>query len=328
MDNDFKKRIKVSIISDFTTDMERIEVFRNFVDSQKSHFENYINFINNELCVLKSYRIVSDYTKLLARIKSLESSIRNDERKALNDIFGIEVDSATPGEFAFVVMLLKDTLEETREFVHNKDNGYVAHHYSGYPKAGNIVQRFEEMLSKTYEPEEMMEEYMKKMPAATKENVDTEKLNAYYEKFCNDLNGYLDKIRGLIKGERLKNLKTKLRKVEQDYHKTEKLKTGEFISEYQPIIEGQFKTIQVAIEANIGTASHGDYKGEKIETIQKEFDKNGGFPFSRMPTMYVSELKWDQDGKPIPPRILSSREAAAQLYPSLIVDDRGVGGNR
>lgn len=341
MNNDFKERIKVDVEQYLEeknplTDIEKIDVLRKFIDSQKEHFESYINFVNAELCILKDYRIVSDYTKLLARIKSIESSIKNDDTKALNDVFGMEIDSGTPGESAFITKLFKDTLEETREIIHNNDSGYIAHHYSGYPKAGNIVEGFEEILNhKQYDSKEMYESYIKKLPAKALEKLQEDekkiiKLKEYCKKFCDNLNNYLEKNIKQIKKERLINLKVKLGKVEQEYHKAEKLRRGEYVNEEQPIIEVQLKTIQIAINANIGTANHGAYKGEKIEEIQEEYDRNGGLPFSKLPEkMYVSELKKNIKGVPIPPRILSSKETAAQLYPSLIVEeDIKIGGDR
>lgn len=337
MNNDFKERIKVECLEEKNplTDIEKMEVLRKFIDSQKNHFESYINFVNIELCILKDYRIVSDRTELSARIKSIESSIKNDDNKALNDVFGMEIDSATPGESAFIAMLFKDTLEETREVIHNKESGYVAYHYSGYPKAGNIAERFEDILNhEAYDPKEMYESYIKKLPLKTLEefNKDEEKikrLKEFCEKFCNNLNHYIEKKIKRIKKERLINLKLKLEKVEQEYHKAEKLKANTYVDVEQPIIEAQLKTIQVAIDADLGEASHEFYKGEEIERIQEEYDRNGGLPFSKLPIMYESELKRDKNGVPIPPRILSSEETAAKVYKSLIVvKDREIGGDR
>ena len=103
----------------------------------------------------------------------------------------------------------------------------------------------------------------------------------------------------------------------------EKLKNTGTENYFQPIIECQFKTIQVAIEANIGSSSHGDYKGEDMNKIQKEYDAMGGLPLSRLPIMYKSNLETDGNGQAIPPRLLSSDETAKALYPSLIVNKKG-----
>lgn len=324
MSNEFKDGLKVENLKPLHTvnDVEEEMLYKEFVDIQKGHFVSYINFFNAELCVLKHYGIVSDYTRFLARIKSPESAIKNDKTKALNDAFGVEVDSATPGESAFIAMLFMGTVKETKEAVKNKENKYIAHHYSGYPKVGNIVERLEEILNKTYDSKELLDAYMAKLPDKVKEDMtEKEKRQAkeYFESFCNDLNFYIKLINNSLNANNLKSLKRDLKLVEQEYHKEENLES----SEIQPIIEGQFKTIQAAIEANLGTASHDAYKGEDMKTVQREYDKNGGLPLSKLPTMYKSNLETDENDKPIPPRVLSSDETAKALYPSLIVKKKG-----
>lgn len=327
MSNEFKEGLKVGDLKPLynVNDVEEEMLYKEFIDTQKGHFVSYIKFLNAELCVLKHYGIVSDYTRFLARIKSTESAIKNDQTKALNDAFGIEVDSATPGESAFTVMLFMGTVEETKEAVKNKPNKYIAHHYSGYPKVGNIVEKLEEILdeNKIYEYEELFNSYMTKLPDSVKNDMtleDIEQVEEYFENFCNNLNSYKELINKSLNANNLKSLKRDLKRVEQEYHKVEELENS---SENQPIIEGQFKTIQTAIEANLGIASHDAYKGEDIKTIQREYDKNGRLPLSKLPTMYKSNLETDENDKPIPPRVLSSDETAKALYPSLIVKRKG-----
>ena len=186
MSSDFKESIKVKNYE--INDTEKEMLFRKFVDSQRNHFESYMNFINSELCVLKHYSIVSDFTRFLARIKSVESSVKNDKTKALNDVFGIEVDSATPGESALVVMLLNSTLSCTKESVKNKENGYIAYHYSGYPKVGNIVEKLDEILDTNYDPSKLFNLYMEKQPSNIREEMSEEELKKqreYFDKFSN-----------------------------------------------------------------------------------------------------------------------------------------------
>lgn len=327
MSNEFKEGLKVEDLKPLydVNDVEQEMLYKEFVDLQKKHFVAYMNFFNAELCVLKHYGIVSDFTRFLARIKSTESAIKNDQTKALNDAFGIEVDSATPGEATFTVMLFMGTLSETKEAVKNKPNKYIAHHYSGYPKVGNIVERLEEILdkNKTYEPKKLFDSYMAKLPDKIKEKMKEENIKEveqYFENFCKNLNSYKELVNKSLSANNLKSLKKDLKIVEEEYHKVEELENS---SEIQPIIEGQFKTIQTAIEANLGIASHDAYKGEDIKTIQREYDKNGRLPLSKLPIMYKSNLETDENGKAIPPKLLSSDETAKALYPSLIVKKKG-----
>lgn len=321
----FRDRIRYEL-----NDIEREDIFRRFVDSQRKQFEAYLNFVNDELIVLKHYRIVSDFTRLLARIKSVESSINNDNKdnKALNDIFGMEIDSGTPGESNFTVMLLKGTLTQTKDSPKKKKNGYRAHHYSGYPKDGNVVEKLEEILNTTYDSKSMFEEYMNQLPIRNKEELTEEEIQnikEYYDDFCRDLNAFIKDTKKRMPKAELNELKKDLKNVEQKYHEQEKLQNEE--NEYQPIIEIQCKTTQVAILANIGTASHGDYKGENMKKIQEEYNRTGGFPLSRLPIMYESRLEGGIDN-PIPPRILSSTETARTMYPGLITKKEGRGVNK
>lgn len=76
-----------------------------------------------------------------------------------------------------------------------------------------------------------------------------------------------------------------------------------------PLIECQFKTIAVAIEANTGTAAHIDYKNIDPKAIQRKYDK-GEFRLGYdIPQMWVSK-----DGEM---KKLSSDETLKKLYPFL-----------
>ncbi len=322
MDNSFRERIKYDVYE--VNDTEKEMLYRSFVDSQKTHFESYIKFLNAELCTLKHFRIVSSFTRFLARIKSEESSINNDNRdeKALNDVFGLEVDTATTGEYAFLVELFRETLEQTKEKPHNKKNKYVAHHYSGYPKFGDLAAKIEEIFNSKYNYEEEYEKFMEGLSNREKEKLtdeDKKRNKDYYVKYCNSLNEYISTMKKTVKGKKLETLKRDLKTIQEDYYNLEKIKDTK---DYQPIIEGQFKTIQTAIEANLGSANHGAYKKESIAKIQQEYDRNGRFPLSRLPIMYMSSLETDKNGRVIPPRLLSSEETAEIMYPSIILNSK------
>lgn len=271
-------------------DVESRDLYTTFVKEQTDFFEDYINYLNKLLCILKDYRIVSDFTQFTARIKSVASALRNDGKKALNDIFGIEVDFATPEEQEFVQEIVKVTLNKTREVNHDKKNGYKAYHYSGYPEIENwplrksddslIVQKLLELLSRD---------------------------NCLFS----------------IPKAHLKILKEKIFQLEKSYKKETKLKiklNKPSSKEYLPIIEGQFKTIQVAISANIGDASHVLYKGENSTDLQKLYDE-GRITLDEIPTMWESYLKRDENCNIVSPTKLSSKKTLKRLYPSLITID-------
>lgn len=81
-----------------------------------------------------------------------------------------------------------------------------------------------------------------------------------------------------------------------------------------PVIECQFKTIAVAIEANTGTAAHIDYKGIDPEEIQANYDKGEFIQGYDIPQMWVSK-----DNKM---KKLSSDETLKKLYPFLNISKK------
>ena len=318
---DFKDGLKVdnyNLAPDLKiTDTAGADIYQEFVLKQKTPFLEYLNYLNELLIILKDYRIVSDYTQLSARIKSTESAVKNDNTKALNDVFGIEIDFATPGEEAFIIVIIKKTLNKTKENVHNKANGYIAHHYSGYPA---FLQESNKKLIQTdleeYNPRKMIEEYFENLSEKSIEKLTEEQiveLKAYFTTYADNLRKYTDTINNYLTKQEILNLNKSLLALEKSYKKSIKGQPSEYI----PIIECQFKTIQVAIEANIGSASHGDYKGVNMTEIQKEYNSPNGIPLSRIPIMFYSELKRNANGEVVEPKQLSSDETLRKLYPSL-----------
>lgn len=326
MENQFREGLKVDNngrIGELsplykTNDIEKEELYNEYVTGQKEHFEAYLNYMNKQLWVLKQYGIVSDYTRFLARIKSVDSAISNDGQKALNDVFGLEVDTATSAEAEFVSILFKESLDKTKEVVHNKSNGYQAYHYSGYPTSGNISKKVEEMFNVAYTADERYKSYMEMV--TPKEEMTEEKqkeIREYCEKSAIEFDNYIDLIKKTVKGKNYNNLINELKIEEDKYNVLLKNKKN---SEYQPIIECQFKTINVAILANLGSASHGEYKGDDIEKIQEEYDRNGELARSKLPLrMYRSNIGTDRNGNPKPLKLLSRDEMIHALFPSLIL---------
>lgn len=76
-----------------------------------------------------------------------------------------------------------------------------------------------------------------------------------------------------------------------------------------PVFECQFKTIQVAIAANTGTAAHINYKGIDPKIIQRKYDNNEFQISYNIPQMWVS-----RDAQMVK---LSSDETLRKLYPFL-----------
>lgn len=315
----FKK--KYIIHESRINDKQKEKLYEQFVDQQREQFELYINYINELLIVLKDYRIVSDFTKVKARIKATESAISNDSEKALDDVFGIEIDFATPGEKDFVSGIIKGTMNVVKEKIHKKDNGYEAYHFSGYPTSKKvIIEVFEELINKTIEPEEEYKNYYDKLSQKNRDIADLnkEKNMQYYTELKENFESYSKAIKNRMNGVYMEDLKKELQEVETKYLEIQRNASSE---NYIPIIEAQSKLIQVAIEANLGEASHDEYKGFTSEEMQKKYDALGGkIPLSELPAVYTSDLKRDEYGNIIPMILRSSHKTLEIIYPGLITN--------
>lgn len=301
-------------------DEEKEVIYEKYCERQTPQFEVYLDFVNSIMCTLKHYRIVSSATNFTARVKALDSALENDKTKALNDVFGLGINAGTVGESELLYLLLSNGLTSTKNVIHNKENGYAAHHFSGYPKVSNLSEKLKAIFSKKYDGNEMYEQYINSLSDYEKGKYikNEQDIKDYFIEYYDKLNNYLSKINKIVKGAKLKELEKEIKKIEEKYIAESLEKNPE---NYQPIIEIQFKTVAVSLEATNGTADHGDYKGIKIEDIQNEYDKNGRLPISRLPLrMYESNIETDEYGTPIPVKRIKDRdEKAAKSYPFLII---------
>lgn len=204
----------------------KLMIYNEYVEEQRKGFIAVMNFVNSKINNLIDEGRVSEFIQIRARIKSVASTLLNDSNKALDDIFGIEIITATEEEYDTIIRNLIPYMHKTKSKNHDKPNGYKAKHK--------------------------------------------------YWTFKKDKMEYLE---------------------------------GDF--EYErniPMVEFQFKTSEVQVKANIGSANHEDYKGEKREYIQKKYDE-GGFGIFNTPFMWASE-----DRKM---RLLSKEETLKKIYPFL-----------
>lgn len=272
---------------DREVDTQIQEDYIKYIEKQKPYFEEYIQFIDKLLCELKKYRIVHDTTTLSARIKSSDSALKNDSKKGLDDCFGLEIDFSTEAEKELVEKIIASTIAITKEKKHNKDNGYRAYHCSGRPSCSDHSFN----LTKLYQSIQTA------FPI-------TEETNGIPNKFFINV------------------LLTSIEKIVEEYTTKiqENLKSAgidlDLAPDIIPMVEWQFKTIQVAIDANLGGASHQTYKNETTESVQKKYtdmiNMFGTIPLSQVPTMWISKL----DGQN--PRQLSTMETIKKLYPFFI----------
>lgn len=216
----------------------RLLLYNEYIVNQRKGFVAVMDFINDRIQDLIDQGKISDFIEIRARIKSAESALKNDDTKALDDIFGMEIITATEEEYDKIIKNLTPYMIKTKSKNHNKPNGYKAkHRYWTFKK--EKMQHLEEPLN--------------------------------YE---NDI----------------------------------------------PMIEIQFKTAEVQISCNIGSANHEDYKGQKREDIQEKYDK-GEFNVFNTPFMWVSE----KENQKIKMRLLTEEETLKKIYPFLnIKSKRGI----
>lgn len=212
----------VSVVNDNL----KLMLYNEFVEEQRKGFIAVMNFVNDKINNLIDEGRVSEFVQIRARIKAIASALRNDPSKALDDVFGMEIITATEEEYDTIIRHLIPYMYKTKSKNHDKPNGYKAKH-------------------------------------------------KYWT----------------LKKEKMEYL------------------NGEFNYERNiPMIEFQFKTSEVQVKANIGSANHEDYKGEKKEDIQKKYDE-GGFGIFNTPYMWVSN-----DRKMV---LLSKEETLKKIYPFL-----------
>lgn len=209
----------------------KFDLYNNYVYSQKKGFEALINFINNLTNKMKEDGKISDLFEIRARIKAPQSAIHNDDHKVLNDVFGMEIITATEEELYMVANAILKHMDIVSEKKHDKANGYKA------------------------------------------------------------LHRLLD-----LKKDEIENLDLDRKCIQI------------------PLVEIQFKTMEVAVKSCGGTADHAIYKGETKEEVQRKYD-NGEFSiFTNVPTMWVSrngEIK-----------MLSTEETLKKMYPFLKLKEK------
>lgn len=109
-------------------DTEKFMLYNEYIESQKKGFIAVMNFINDKLNDLIAKGKISELIQMRARIKSIESAMKNDSGKALDDVFGIEIITATENEITTILQNLAPYMLKTKCKNHNKPNGYKAKH--------------------------------------------------------------------------------------------------------------------------------------------------------------------------------------------------------
>lgn len=110
--------------------MNELFAYYNFVSDQREGFVRIMLHINKLINQLKDNGNISEYVELRARIKAPMSAIRNDRKKTLDDVFGMEVLTATESEIEIVKNEIEKYMIANEERCNkwDKPNGYKAEH--------------------------------------------------------------------------------------------------------------------------------------------------------------------------------------------------------
>lgn len=105
-----------------------IDNYRRYIIQQKEYFIQIIHYVDKVINEMLENREISPYGEIRARIKSVNSALKNDEIKAVDDVFGIEIITATEFEYNKIIEVLKEIMTVQKDKKHDKDNGYKARH--------------------------------------------------------------------------------------------------------------------------------------------------------------------------------------------------------
>ena len=103
-------------------------IYKEYINQQKKYFIQIMHYVDRIINEMVDNGEISLYGEIRARIKSVNSALKNDEFKAVDDAFGIEIITATEFEYTKIIESLKEIMTVQKDKEHNKDNGYKARH--------------------------------------------------------------------------------------------------------------------------------------------------------------------------------------------------------
>lgn len=233
---------------------EIIDGYRDYIFDLGGSFLDITELYNKCLKIAKSSELIGD-VKLKARIKDFSSSCTNTNTKMLDDVFGVELVTATEFEKEILMLFNHLLFDIQNDKKYNKETGYIAYHCTGdfSPKEyGNLEERIKRILGQA-----KTREYKKSRHSDSKSK-NISNLVDVFKILPNELSN----------PKRLKEISKVLEKM------LEYAKMNDILEETIPIIEFHFLTAEVDYEATRGRASHSNYKSVNTKLI-KEYYNNG-----------------------------------------------------
>ncbi len=144
----------------------------------------------------------------------------------------------------------------------------------------------------------------------------------YCDNYCESLNTYRTALLKRLTPEIIEQIRDELKDAEAEYFNLiyDKEKNGNkpYVA-YIPIMEFQMKRNETYIQANYGSASHTEYKGDEIAKIQELYNNSTIYPKTKLPEMYSSTIVEDENGNPPKVKCLSDIQTLKKLYPTIIL---------
>lgn len=237
-----------------TEEEEKVLGYIQYVDSQGENFLKFLQLLNECIQIAETYELIGS-VNIKARIKDYDSSNRNTEKKALDDVFGVEVIPTTERDKEWIMLLteLVFRIERSQGF-DKKDNGYKAYNQMlelrskgeqyDFDNIRQIIENAKIKQRNSSDPNDISEVF--KYPMLKKQMEEGRSVE-----FSD-----LEKIAMLEITKRISNFRDEL-----DFYKTDI---------YMPIVEMQIKTKEAADNAIRGTARHIGYKVDRGTEFSKE----------------------------------------------------------
>lgn len=240
-----------------------MDIYRQLIDESLHGFIKFMEAINSAITVLEENLVMSN-VKFKARIKDAIGTVKNSDKKTLDDIFGFELITPTETDKEILMLLIHKIYDEKfccRENNHNKSNGYHAHHRVGVLKkqfTGYELEDIESYILST-KTRKLKTEY-RDLSRETQLQMPTDELyeDVYLYPYLREQiiqEGCLDK--AIV--DALKEAVTVIKEQVED--------TSDI-----PAVEVQFKTASVAEEAIFGKARHNKYKPVDSQEIISSYN--------------------------------------------------------
>ena len=230
--------------------------YKGLVCDLGGEFIKIVEAIVDSIQVARRNEILGEKTSIKSRIKDYSSSLRNTEKKELDDFFGMEFVTATQQEKEFLILFFHLAFKIIKDKKMDKSNGYKAYHCTGdlklqesdiFSRIDKIVQSSETDLYKD-NPLNLIKDNKEGGMERTRT---FESINFLLENEQENVKSTLE--------EMIKILSKKLKNI--DFSKV-------------PMIECHFMTAEVEQNAITGTACHSKYKAVD-ETLIKEMFNSG-----------------------------------------------------